>query len=578
MRRLLLVIAVVAGCSEPVTITVVRVEARPAVRDVDRLDVTFANGNATISESFAVAGRRFPLSFSVETPGRRGVLAMTARALDDDGQLAALGSAEAVIVPGGDASATMVLEPADFGVNTRVAGSQRLAWTNAAAGVQVAAAPDGTFTIGFTDDCGELLRCDLWGRRFDARATPVETEIEASDAQFNINRTAVFGNDPAMAVAPDGTLLAAWTTFDEVLAATITPTGGPGRTVETIVSTGNDPGDPAAVALPDGRYLVVWSEVDAVSSERVIRGRMLGPTGFPAVNPETNTTGVFTISTSSGGSPDRPVVARLAGDTLETAIVWRAGTSILARFTTAQGRLAPGGQIEVIRYANLHDVWSPQVAATPDGRFVIGWAHRTFGGEADDGEIVARKVSSPAATPLGADARLGRGLPDSASRFGLATSDGPMVATWHACNVQGDDSNCGIRLRVFRSNGLAVGDDAIVNTTTTGNQVTPSIAWLGPAGDGGFAITWTDDSRVRPDTAETGIRARVVYPAFDDAAGVLGARCGASAPPCGDGQVCMPGSSDELFCHARCDPGGPAPHCPGGGVCTTSGDESGCIF
>ena len=52
-----------------------------------------------------------------------------------------------------------------------------------------------------------------------------------------------------------------------------------------------------------------------------------------------------------------------------------------------------------------------------------------------------------------------------------------------------------------------------LNTTIEGHQTEPSIAWLG-SDDGvpAFVISWPDDRRLDPDTSETGIRARVVYP------------------------------------------------------------------
>src|SRR5207247_1352893 len=119
-------------------------------------------------------------------------------------------------------------------------------------GSQIAAGDDGTFTVGFTDDCGSLSRCDVWGCRFDVDGRLVSTEIQASDQQFNINVSDVFGNDPALAVGDDGTMLAAWSTFNEILAVVITPSGGTTSSIETTLSTGDSPGDPAVAALADG--------------------------------------------------------------------------------------------------------------------------------------------------------------------------------------------------------------------------------------------------------------------------------------------------------------------------------------
>jgi hypothetical protein len=573
MRRALLTLVVLAGCDSTRTVVVVRIEARPAVQEVESLEVTFSNDNATLMETFDVGGRDFPLTFSVETPDRSGALEMTARGFAEEGGLVALGGGTGTIVPDGEAGATLILEPADFPVNTDVAGSQRLAWTSGAAGVQIGAGPDGTFTIGFTDDCGELARCDLWGRRFDVEGTPLESEIEASDAQYNINRTAVFGNDPALAVAADGTLLAAWTTFEEILAVTITPSGGPGSAVETLVSTGTSPGDPTVAAVADGNYVVVWAETDAGDGERHIRARFLDENGLPAVNPVTGDASAFTVDTG-GSAPSNPAVAVLDPDSEELAFLWRDGNTVKARFVTAAGQLAPAFELVLVTYDAFDDLWSPQIAATPDGAYIAAWGHRTFGGDADDGEIAARKITAPNGAAVGADFRLATGMPDAFTRFGMVGTTGPMVVTWHACEGDGDDAGCGVRAQVFRASGLPVGDAFVVNTTTDGNQTEPSIAWLG--GDA-FAVSWTDDSRLDPDTSETGIRARIVYPAFDQATGVLGALCDGDSP-CDADLTCIAGSDEVPRCHVTCEQGGPPPQCPAGGICTRAGDVSGCIF
>jgi hypothetical protein len=567
----------VAACDDPLTGALVTVEARPAVGEVESLEVTFANDNATLSQTFQVGGRSFPLSFSVETPGRSGDVVMTARGLAEDGTLVALGEASATITADQLVDATLMLDPADFGVNTSVAGSQRLAWSTALAGVQIAAGADGTFTIGFSDDCGALGRCDVWGRRFDVRAVPLETEIQASTDQFNINLTDVFGNDPALAINGDGQLLTAWSTFNEILAVAITPPGGTVSFSETLVSDGTSPDDAVVAALPDGRFVVVWVETLAASTERAVRARFLDENGAPSVNPETGTSAAFTVDTATGDEPDTPAVA-VSGDGLQMGFVWRDGTAIRARFTGTDGRFQTASELAIASYDPFDDVWTPRVEATGGGRFLLAWGHRTFGGgPVDDGAIVVRQIITPTATPVGTDSLVARGTADSFSRFGLARGgDGAFLVTWHACGAIGDGDNCGVLARAFRDTGLPVGEPFVVNTTTAGDQVAPSIAWLGAEGaDSAYAVTWTDGSGAEPDTSDEGIRARVIYPAFATARGVLGAPCD-GGDGCGAGLVCLEGTDAVTRCHAECDPAGPDPDCPDGGVCTTAGDVSGC--
>jgi hypothetical protein len=581
MRRVLLLLAVTTACSDPVTATVVTVEARPSVREVETLEVTFANENATLTQTFTVGGRDFPLTFSVETPERTGEVTMTARGLDEDGGLVALGVASSMITPDQIVDATMLLDPADFTINTGFAGSQKLAWSNAQAGTQIAAGPDGTFTVGFTDDCGGLGRCDLFARRFDVAATPVRIEANASDAQFIVNVTEVFGNDPALAVAPDGTMLAAWSTLSDVLAIALTPEGSAKSLVETTVSTGTSADDVAVAAYPDGRFILVWTETDLTTSERTVRARLLDADGAPLTNPENNATDPFTLDGPQDDAPDAPAVAA-TGNGLEAAFLWRNGQTIHLRLMDSTGKLLGPQPVELVAYDALDDLWSPRIAALASARYVVAWGHRTFGGGLfDDGVIVARKIAAPTGEQLGVDAFIGRGLADSFTRFGLAEGDGQLVATWHACGPDVDGSDCGVLARVFRDTGLPVGEPIPVNTTTLASQTTPSVTWLGAAsadhGQAAFAFAWTDESGATPDDSETQIRGRVLYPVYDDAAGILGAECGGTgATPCGAGLVCLAGTDSVARCHRSCDPAGPDPDCPEGGICTTAGEISGC--
>ncbi|MCA9676304.1 MAG: hypothetical protein KC464_14800, partial [Myxococcales bacterium] len=563
--------AAAPGCADPVTATVVTVDARPSVRGVATLDVTLSNDNATLRESFSVAGRGFPMTFSVETPGRTGALDVTIVGHDADGAVAALGAGTGTIVTDDVGDATVLLDPADFPVNTIVAGAQKLAYDATTAGTQVAAAPDGTFTVGFVDDCSIVSRCDVWGRRFDVTGAPVETLLAASPAQFNLNRSDVFGNDPALAVAPDGSMMSTWTTFDEILASGVTAAGDEALPFETTLNVGTTPRAPAVTAFPDGTFFVVWTETDGGSGDTVVRGRFLSNTGAPTANPNSNDSGPFTISTGADGTPGAPVVVA-TGDERTAGIAWTVGTDVRMRFTNKTGVLTPQAEVTAASYDPFaFDVWGPALTATPGGTYLLAIGVRSFGGDVDTGAIVLRQVASPLAQTVGVDSVVARGV--DYTRPSIAGKDGAFAVAWQACTSGADGAGCGIAARTVRASGLPVGAAVQVNTTTTGDQTTPSIAALT---GGAWAVAWTDASGARPDQADTGIRARIIYPPFDAARGTIGAACDAAAP-CDADLTCLAGSDDVPHCHASCDPAAATP-CPDGGICTTTGGVSGCIF
>jgi hypothetical protein len=154
-------------------VTVVTVRTRPAVRGVEELAVTMANANATLTESFAVDGRTFPLTFSIETGGRDGVMELRGDGLDRDGK--AVGSGLATVDLGGRSDIDLMIEPNDFTVNTSFVGDQALAFRLDAGGRQLAVGPDGVFTINRRVNESQTSSVALrrWVRcRLDGGGTP----------------------------------------------------------------------------------------------------------------------------------------------------------------------------------------------------------------------------------------------------------------------------------------------------------------------------------------------------------------------------------------------------------------------
>jgi hypothetical protein len=559
-----------AACGDDVTATLVTIEARPAVRSIDALDVTFANANATITESFDLRGVTLPATFSVTTGDREGILTMTAvgrNAFDDE---TARGTTSATIDRGEITEARLLLEPTDFTVNTLVAGSQQTIFFDGAGGRQIAANADGDFTIGFSDDCGMLDRCDVWGRTFDVRSTPQATAAAGGDGQFNFNRSSdVFGTDPAIAVGPDGNRVAVWWAIDRMFCTGFDPGGTALTPREVTLSTdGLTPQQPSIAAVEAGRYIVTWEENDNASAS-IIRAVLIDDACAAQVNAVTGTAASFPVSTvaPAGTVLDNPVVASRG---LRMAFVWRSGATLRGRFTGDDGTFA-AGEIAIAAEAGA-TLTNPHVAATDRGYLV------SYTSSKDDRSFEVRTRPLNRGGSLdGAESVLATGVQgDNLTTQPAAAiarrSDGASLVTWYACGFA-SDPECSVVARVVRDTALPVGDVFHVNTTILGTQKDPAVAALTDS----FAVVWSDDSGAPPDGDEFGIRARVLYPAFDDAVGVIGAPCGPSAA-CDDDLVCIAGSDDTARCHAACDPEDPPPACPGGGACTTSGDVSGCIF
>lgn len=491
------------GCADEGPVAVVRLQARPAVGTVTSVEVALDNDNATQRETFAVTGKRFPLTFSVQTPGRSGTLAIHAEARDGTGELRAVGDATVELDPAGRVDTDLMLEPQDFVVNTTFVGSQDLAFRFDGGGRQLSAAPDGRFTIGWSDTCQMVGRCDVFGRRFDAGGAAVDTVIAAGATQFNFNQRDGFtGYEPSLATDRSGNTLAAWATGGELFAVVIDAAGSPLAALETQVTTGTSPGTPAAIALPDGRFIVAWC--DTIGSTQHIRARYLSSTGQPINNPVTNTNLAFQVSTTALAIDSPPAMVSLGGGSF--AIAWQDGPDIRGRFYGTTGQPTSATDLVLATHTDQDDVMPPQLG-TLGGDALLLYARFTFGGGgADNGELLLRRVSAQGTT-IGTPTVVADDV-----QFGpasITSLDGATGVAWSACNTLADAAGCGIWFRAFDVNLAPVSAPIAVNTTTAGDQEDPSVAWLP---DGAAAVAWSDGSMAAPDRDAGAVRARIIYP------------------------------------------------------------------
>jgi len=497
--------ALAAGCGGEAGITVVTVAARPAVGAVAQLEVSLDNASASQRETFTVTGREFPLSFSVSTAGRSGPMTVRVEASNGNGEVRAAGAVTVELDPAGRVEAALTLAPNDFVVNSTYVGTQDLAFRSDAGGRQLSAGLDGHFTIGWSDTCQMVGRCDVFGRRYDATGTPLATAIAAGTAQFNFNQTSgLIGYEPSLATDRSGNTLAAWATAGELFAVVVDATGAALTSSETTVTTATTPGTPAVIALPDGRFVVAWGDASATAGQRVIKARYLSSSGVPINNPVTGTTAAFQVSSTVMTNAAVPAMVSLGTGGL--VIAWTDVATVRGRFYGPTGTPISGSDLVMSGHPLTDDIGPPQLAALA-GNPLLLFRRATTGGDADNGQLVLRRMSASGAL-IGTDVVVN----DDVERgpAGLSTtSAGEVAVVWSACTTATDGSGCGVWFRQY-SGELAPRTDAIaVNTTTEGDQEDPSVGWLP---DGAAAVAWSDDSMAEPDLDGGAVRARIIYP------------------------------------------------------------------
>ncbi|MEM9556308.1 MAG: hypothetical protein AAGC60_18780 [Acidobacteriota bacterium] len=181
------------------------------------------------------------------------------------------------------------------------------------------------------------------------------------------------------------------------------------------------------------------------------------------------------------------------------------GFSIQGQRFTANGSMA-GAQFQVNTYTTS-DQRSPTVAMDADGDFTIVW---TSDGSADTdsslSSIQGRRYASDGSA-VSAQFQVntyttGTQLDPSAD----LDADGDLVVVWTSFGSDGTDSSSySIQGRRFASDGSNASDQFQVNSFTTGEQTTASVAM---DADGDFVVAWRSAASGGTDTSADSVQGR----------------------------------------------------------------------
>ncbi|MEL6222136.1 MAG: calcium-binding protein [Cyanobacteria bacterium J06627_8] len=149
-----------------------------------------------------------------------------------------------------------------------------------------------------------------------------------------------------------------------------------------------------------------------------------------------------------------------------------------------------------VNTVTVEDQTEPVVAIAPDGSFVVVWTSEGVDGQ--DKGIAARRFS-PNGTPIGQEFIVNTFTDFDQENPAIAMADdGSFVVTW--TSVGQDGSGGSIAAQRFNANGNPIGNEFLVNTTTTADQEEPDIA-MTPTGE--FVIVW--ESENQDTSSSTGI-------------------------------------------------------------------------
>jgi hypothetical protein len=503
----LLASALLAGaCSEEQEAMIVTVEVRPSVIGAEKLAVQLRNGAGIAGDSFELDGQSFPLTFSVSSPGRTGDLQIEVSATNEAGYLVGRGEA---IVPITAETGKVLVDSADFVVNSIVMDDQYLTDDSESAGTQLSANSSGTWVASYRQRCTPAA-CNLYARRFGRDGQAILSG-EANADGFPINsalKVGSFFTSPTVTAGEDKTLLlwdtTATTTADGVACRSIDKNGA--LAAESRLATDTSTDVVVATALPNGTFAIGWSS--RVGAETNSNVRTLVVDGNCAPLPLATIQAVGTLIEA----PIRRSTIAASGAN-SYLMAWQTNNTIRARTIGLDGTpsssdtllLAPGAVGESYDMARL--------AANNNG-YVMAVSHRVTNTtkNLELYRLTATAGSAPAIT--GSATVVTDKLDLSSEGFSIASHPiGPILVTWHGCEERGDGENCGVFGRLFATNGSPLGEAFIIPTTTALNQKFPSVTPLvGEDGQAMFVVAWNDESTSPPDMGGQAVRARIIYP------------------------------------------------------------------
>ena len=182
-------------------------------------------------------------------------------------------------------------------------------------------------------------------------------------------------------------------------------------------------------------------------------------------------------------------------------------TLVYAQIFNADGTVS--GSVLDVNPVNFRNEWNPSsITALDGGRFVIAWQDI----DSTSGDTSSMAINAQIFNSDGS--RFGGVFLVNSTTASLqmdptitTLSGGGFVVSWTDFSQSGGDtSSRAVRAQVYDANGLRLGGEFLVNTTTESYQAAQAITAL--SGDR-FVVAWTDASQTGGDTSSYAVRAQV---------------------------------------------------------------------
>jgi hypothetical protein len=361
----------------------------------------------------------------------------------------------------------------EFKVNSHTTGQQ----SSPSAAMNSA----GDFLIVWESDAQDGSSFGVYGQRYNSSGA-------AQDNEFQVNTYTAAGQfSAAVGMESSGDFVVLWESNGQdsgtngIYGQDFTVSLGS----EFQVNTYTDSIQAKAVTAmdADGNFVVVWaSEVQDGDGMGIYAQRY-------------NALGVaqgaeFRINTYTTGWQDSPSVAM--ADDGAFVIAWESGGQdggadfgIFAQRYNASGT-AQGSEFQVNTWTLGRQI-NASVAMDSDGDFVIAW--QSYGAEGNNSYGIFAQRYNASGTAQASEFQVNTHTTGNQQYPSAAMDDsGDLVIAWESYNQDG--AGYGVYAQRYNSSGTAQGSEFLVNSYTTGNQMSPSVAV--DAG-GEFVIAWSGD-------------------------------------------------------------------------------------
>ena len=416
-----------------------------------------------------------------------------------------------VVIAIGLGSALLAQEPAflgeQFQVNTHTTASQRYP--------AVSAASEGTFIVvwdSYGSSGTDASSYSIQGQRIFADGSP-------SGAEFQVNTyfTQIQAR-PDVTLLADGDFLAVWHSFGSahsdtsghsIQAQRFASNGTPiGPEFQINTYTTSDQVYPAVAASPSGDFVVVWSSNGSSGTDTYwtsVQGQRFDAAG-DSIGDQ------FQVNTHTPHSQNLPAVGVASDGSF--LVAWDSGTpgfeagpdgshvGVMAR------RFAPDGtplaaEFQVNSYTTSNQ-WYVDVATSSEDNFIVVWRSNGSSGTDDSLNSIQGQILALDGMPIGAEFQVNTTTIGYQGYAAVAAVEDKFVVSWHSERSAGsDDADFSIQAQLFSADGTPEGAEVQVNTYTSGNQFAPTVA---TRPDGSLVIAWQSEGSIGTDTDQFSIQ------------------------------------------------------------------------